>query len=112
VAAFIASLSWARPGAACPPEEFRAVREICDRALILDEVMCGMGRTGTLHAWEQEGTRDIQTSPRGWRRLSADKTMLASRRIVIPSATVRARSSTATPYLAHPLAARALECSG
>lgn len=37
---------------------FKAVREVCDRygvLLILDEVMCGMGRTGTLHACEQEG---------------------------------------------------------
>ena len=40
------------------PGYFRAVRAICDRhgvLLILDEVMCGMGRTGTLFACEQEG---------------------------------------------------------
>ncbi|GIL41652.1 aspartate aminotransferase family protein [Roseiterribacter gracilis] len=37
---------------------FRAVREICDAygiMLILDEVMCGMGRTGSLFAYKQEG---------------------------------------------------------
>ncbi len=40
------------------PGYFKRVREICDRhgiLLILDEVMCGMGRTGTLFAYEQEG---------------------------------------------------------
>ena len=40
------------------PGYFRRVREVCRRhgvLLILDEVMCGMGRTGTLHACEQEG---------------------------------------------------------
>ncbi|TDR88047.1 aspartate aminotransferase family protein [Enterovirga rhinocerotis] len=51
------------------PGYFKAVREICDRhgaLLILDEVMCGLGRTGTLHAWEQEGVApDIQVIAKG-----------------------------------------------
>ena len=40
------------------PGYFQGVRALCDRygvLLIADEVMCGMGRTGTLHAVEQEG---------------------------------------------------------
>jgi adenosylmethionine-8-amino-7-oxononanoate aminotransferase len=51
------------------PGYFKRVREICDRhgiLLILDEVMCGMGRTGTLHACEQEGIRpDILAIAKG-----------------------------------------------
>ena len=54
---------------AAPPGYFKAVRAICDKhgaLLILDEVMCGMGRTGTMHAWEQEGiTPDIQIVAKG-----------------------------------------------
>jgi adenosylmethionine-8-amino-7-oxononanoate aminotransferase len=52
-----------------PPGYFRRMREICNRhgaLMILDEVMCGMGRTGTTHAWEQEGvTPDIQIVAKG-----------------------------------------------
>ncbi len=51
------------------PGYFPAMRAICDRhgaLLILDEIMCGMGRTGTLHAWEQEGVApDIQAVAKG-----------------------------------------------
>lgn len=39
------------------PHYFKGVRELCDRYGILfiaDEVMCGMGRTGSLYAIEQE----------------------------------------------------------
>jgi hypothetical protein len=48
---------------------FRAIARICRDAgilLILDEVMCGMGRTGTLYACEQEGiTADIVVVAKG-----------------------------------------------
>jgi adenosylmethionine-8-amino-7-oxononanoate aminotransferase len=51
------------------PGYFRRIREICDRngiLLILDEVMCGMGRTGSLHACEQEGIApDLMTVAKG-----------------------------------------------
>ena len=43
---------------AAAPGYFQKIREICDRygvLLILDEVMCGMGRTGHLFACEAEG---------------------------------------------------------
>ncbi|HXW23121.1 MAG TPA: aspartate aminotransferase family protein [Xanthobacteraceae bacterium] len=71
VAAFIAEpVVGATAGCVPAPEGyFPAVRAVCDRhgaLLILDEVMCGMGRTGTRHAWEQEGVApDIQTVAKG-----------------------------------------------
>jgi adenosylmethionine-8-amino-7-oxononanoate aminotransferase len=60
VIAFVAEpVVGATAGALVPvPGYFRRIREVCDRhgmLLILDEVMCGMGRTGTLFAYEQEG---------------------------------------------------------
>lgn len=71
VAAFIAeTVGGATAGALVPaPGYFRRIREICDRygvLLILDEVMCGMGRTGTLFACEQEGViPDLLTTAKG-----------------------------------------------
>ena len=60
VIAFVAeTVGGATSGAITPvPGYFRRIREICNAhgiLLILDEVMCGMGRTGTLHACEAEG---------------------------------------------------------
>ncbi len=60
VMAFIAEPVVGATSGAVPPAPgyFRRIREICDRygvLLILDEVMCGMGRTGTLFASEQDG---------------------------------------------------------
>ena len=51
------------------PGYFPAMRAVCDRhgaLLILDEVMCGMGRTGVQHAWMDEGVvPDIQVIAKG-----------------------------------------------
>ena len=71
VIAFVAeTVAGATLGCAPPvPGYFRRVREICDRhgiLLILDEVMCGMGRCGTMWAFEPEGVvPDIVTIAKG-----------------------------------------------
>ncbi|MBS0522567.1 MAG: aspartate aminotransferase family protein [Proteobacteria bacterium] len=71
VMAFVAETVVGATAGAVPPvgPYFKRVREICDEygvLLILDEVMCGMGRTGTLHACEQEGIApDLMTIAKG-----------------------------------------------
>ena len=51
------------------PGYFKAMKAVCDRhgaLMIMDEIMCGMGRTGTVHAWQQEDViPDIQTIGKG-----------------------------------------------
>ncbi len=71
VMAFVAEpVVGATLGAVPPaPGYFQRIGEICDQygvLLILDEVMCGMGRTGTLFACEQDGiTPDITAIAKG-----------------------------------------------
>lgn len=71
VIAFVAeTVGGATAGVLVPvPGYLKAVREVCDKygvLLILDEVMCGMGRTGTLHACEQDGVvPDIMAIAKG-----------------------------------------------
>ncbi|HKW79568.1 MAG TPA: aspartate aminotransferase family protein [Casimicrobiaceae bacterium] len=71
VIAFVAETVGGATAGAIPPVAgyFGRVREICDRHGILfiaDEVMCGMGRTGSLHAIDQEGVApDLMTVAKG-----------------------------------------------
>ena len=60
VIAFVAETVVGATTGVVPPVKgyFKRIRDICDRhgvLLILDEVMCGMGRTGTTFACEQDG---------------------------------------------------------
>ena len=71
VMAFIAETVVGATAGAVPPAPgyFRRVREICDRngvLLILDEVMCGSGRTGSFLSCEEDGVvPDIATLGKG-----------------------------------------------
>ena len=97
---------------AAPAGYFQAVRDICDRhgaLLILDEVMCGMGRTGTLHAWEQEGIApDIQAIAKGlgggYQPIGA---VLANDRVVGAMRTGSGAFQHGHTYLGHPIACAA-----
>ncbi|KAI8624304.1 exocyst complex protein exo70 [Xylariaceae sp. FL1651] len=65
----------------------KAMKAVCHKygaLFILDEVMCGMGRTGTFHAWEQDDAApDIQTLGKclggGYQPIAA---LLAGKRVV------------------------------
>jgi len=71
VSTFVAeTVVGATAGAVAPvPGYFQKIRAVCDRygvLLIMDEVMSGVGRTGTYHAFEQEGVvPDLLTMAKG-----------------------------------------------
>jgi len=71
VAAFVAETVVGATAGAVPPAPgyFKRIREICDYygvLLILDEIMCGVGRTGTWFSCEQDGVvPDMMTLAKG-----------------------------------------------
>jgi len=91
---------------------FKRIREICDEhgvLLILDEVMCGMGRTGYLYACEHEGiTADIITIAKGlgagYQPIGA---LMASDKIYNAIAQGSGFFQHGHTYLGHPVAAAA-----
>jgi adenosylmethionine-8-amino-7-oxononanoate aminotransferase len=114
VIAFVAeTVGGATSGALLPvPGYFRAIREVCDRhgvLLILDEVMCGMGRTGTLHACEQDGVvPDLMTIAKGlgggYQAIGA---VLAQKAIVDAMSSGSGFFQHGHTYLGHPVACAA-----
>ncbi|AWI86861.1 aspartate aminotransferase family protein (plasmid) [Alloyangia pacifica] len=94
------------------PGYFRRVREICDTygvLLILDEVMCGMGRTGHLFACDAEGIApDILCIAKGlgagYQPIGA---MLCSKQIYETIANGTGFFQHGHTYLGHPVAAAA-----
>jgi adenosylmethionine-8-amino-7-oxononanoate aminotransferase len=114
VIAFVAeTVGGATAGVLTPvPGYFKAVREVCDRygiLLILDEVMCGMGRTGTLYACEQEGVvPDLVTIAKGlgggYQPVGA---VLAKKKIVEAMSQGSGFFQHGHTYLGHPVACAA-----
>jgi len=99
---------------AVPPTTgyFKGVRELCDRhgvLFIADEVMCGMGRTGTLHAVEQEGViPDLMIVAKGlgggYQPIGA---VLAHERVIEPLRLGSGLFQHGHTYLGHPTACAA-----
>jgi adenosylmethionine-8-amino-7-oxononanoate aminotransferase len=114
VIAFIAeTVGGATQGAPTPVQGYlKGVRDLCTRhgiLLILDEVMCGMGRTGTLHACEAEGVvPDLLVVAKGlgggYQPIGA---VLAQHRIVDAFAQGSGLFQHGHTYLGHPVACAA-----
>ncbi|MDX8495285.1 aspartate aminotransferase family protein [Mesorhizobium sp. VK22B] len=114
VMAFVAETVVGATAGAVPPvaDYLRRVRQICDRhgvLLILDEVMCGMGRTGMLHACEQDGVApDLMTIAKGlgggYQPIGA---VLLSRKIFDAFASGSGLFQHGHTYICHPMACAA-----
>jgi adenosylmethionine-8-amino-7-oxononanoate aminotransferase len=114
VIAFVAeTVGGATAGAITPvPGYLQGVRELCTRhgiLLILDEVMCGMGRTGSLHACSAEGVvPDLLVIAKGlgggFQPIGA---VLAHERIVAAFARGSGAFQHGHTYLGHPVACAA-----
>lgn len=114
VAAFVAEPVVGATAGAVPPvaDYFQHIRAICDRygvLLILDEVMCGMGRTGSLYACEADGiSPDLLTIAKGlgggYQPIGAT---LLSQRIYDAFANGSGFFQHGHTYMGHPMAAAA-----
>jgi adenosylmethionine-8-amino-7-oxononanoate aminotransferase len=114
VIAFVAETVVGATVGAVPPvaDYFKRIRAVCDRyrvLMILDEVMCGMGRTGTLHACEQEGVApDLMAIAKGlgggYQPIGA---VLVAKRISEAFANGSGAFQHGHTYMGHPVAAAA-----
>ncbi len=114
VIAFVAETVVGATAGAVPPvaDYFKRIRAIFDRygvLLILDEVMCGMGRTGTLYACEQEGVApDLMTIAKGlgggYQPIGA---VMLTKRIFDAFADGSGAFQHGHTYMGHPMAAAA-----
>ncbi|KAL4899306.1 hypothetical protein BDW74DRAFT_189419 [Aspergillus multicolor] len=94
------------------PGYHKVMKAVCDRhgaLYILDEVMSGMGRTGTLHAWEQEGiVPDLQTVAKGLGAGYAPiGALLVSKRVVETLTSGTGSFMHSQTYQGHPVACAA-----
>jgi adenosylmethionine-8-amino-7-oxononanoate aminotransferase len=103
----------ATAGAVPPtPGYLKGVRALCDRygmLYIADEIMCGMGRTGTLYAFEQDGVvPDLVAIAKGlgggYQPIGA---VIAQRRIIDPIRRGSGAFQHGHTYIGHPIGAAA-----
>ncbi|KAK4450915.1 pyridoxal phosphate-dependent transferase [Podospora aff. communis PSN243] len=116
VCAFVAeTIGGSASGCAMPVRGyFRAVKDVCEKygaLLLLDEVMCGMGRTGTLHAWDHDDVGVVPDMAVVGKGLGAGYAPISA--VLVHTRLVDSFRASAKPfahgqtYMAHPQAAAA-----